>query len=194
MTSLPEVNLGPLSSLADRRQEITETLCSARPTPSRTSSRSYRLPAVQSLGAIAGVMPPVNQAGQQPISDILHMREAAYFEHVGSLKDACPDLESRIGALVAVVNAALLMFLGKRNYWNHGSGPGPAAERGTESAGGVRRLHRGGRQRDRTAPADPPTWGHLRSEQPTGVRRATPTGCSTCSSACTAPMKRQGPV
>jgi len=85
-------------------------------------------PAVQALGATAGIVLLVDHTDQQMkiagsqgyedvtltvwqegpiedhvlISDILRMQEAQYFEHAGALKKAYPDLESRTGALAAV--------------------------------------------------------------------------------------------
>jgi len=138
MTSPPEADLGPFSSLAERLQEITEALAATN--TQQEVVEIVLTPAIRSLGAIAGVVLLVDQADQQLkiagsqgytvgastlwkggpvgdhqlISDILHMREASYFEHVGALRAAYPDLEHLIGALASVANAVIPMFLDNR--------------------------------------------------------------------------------
>ena len=103
----------------------------------RAVTESVLTPTVKALGAVAGIVLLVDQTDQQMkiagsqgyedgaltlwqegpiedhvlISDILRMREARYFEHMGALKEAYPDLESRTGALAATANAVLPMFL-----------------------------------------------------------------------------------
>ncbi|GGO26182.1 GAF domain-containing protein [Deinococcus humi] len=138
MTSLPGSNLEPFASLADHLQQITEAL--AATSTEREVIELVLTPAVEVLGAVAGIVLLVDQADQQMtiagsqgyeaetptvwqessvqghvlIADILRMREALYFEYAGALKEAYPDLESRTGGLAAVANATLPMFLDDR--------------------------------------------------------------------------------
>jgi signal transduction histidine kinase len=138
MTLLPGASLGPSSPLAEYLQEITEAL--AATTTPREVLEIVLTPAVQALGAVAGIVLLVDHTDQQMkiagsqgyeddtltlwqegpiedhllISDILRMREALYFEHAGALKAAYPDIESRTGALAAISNAVLPMFLDGR--------------------------------------------------------------------------------
>jgi signal transduction histidine kinase len=135
MTSLPGIDLGPLTPLADSLQEITEALAATG--TQREVIEIILTPAVQALGAVAGTVLLVDQTDQQLkiagsqgyedvtltlwqegpiedhllISDILRMKEALYFEDAGALKDAYPDLEARTGGRLPVANATLPMFL-----------------------------------------------------------------------------------
>jgi len=119
-------------------QEITEAL--AATSTQREVIEIIVAPAVQALGAVAGIVLLVDQTDQQLkiagsqgyedvtrtiwqegsitdnklIADILRMREAMYFEHAGAMKAAYPELESRTGALTAIANAALPMFLDRQ--------------------------------------------------------------------------------
>ncbi|WP_161883796.1 GAF domain-containing protein [Deinococcus alpinitundrae] len=123
------------STLADYIQEITQSLAAA--STEREVIEIVLTPAVQALGAVAGIVLLANQNDQQMkiagsqgyedvtrtiwqegsltdnqlIADILRMHEALYFEHAGALKAAYPEIESRTGALAAVANATLPMFL-----------------------------------------------------------------------------------
>ncbi len=138
MTSSPSADLGPFSALAASLQEITEALAATG--TQREVLEIVLTPAVRALGAVAGIVLLVDQTDQQLkiagsqgyedvtltiwqegpledhqlISDILRMREARYFEEAGALKEAYPDLERRTGALAAIANAALPMFLDGR--------------------------------------------------------------------------------
>ncbi|WP_407572679.1 GAF domain-containing protein [Deinococcus altitudinis] len=138
MTLSPGPDLGPFALLAENLQDITEALAAA--TTQREVIEIVLTPAVQALGAVAGIVLLVDHTDQQMkiagsqgyedvtltiwqegpiddhvlISDILRMREAVYFEHKGALKEAYPNLESRTGALAAVANATLPMFLDHR--------------------------------------------------------------------------------
>ncbi|WP_407572876.1 EAL domain-containing protein [Deinococcus altitudinis] len=140
MTPPPDAGLGPFASLAEKLQEITEAL--AATSTMREVIEIVLTPAVEALGAVAGIVLLVYHTDQQMkiagsqgyedvtltvwqegpiedhvlISDILRMKEALYFEHVGALKEAYPDLESRTGALAAVANAVLPMFLDDRPF------------------------------------------------------------------------------
>jgi signal transduction histidine kinase len=135
MTLPPGADLGPFSSLGEYLQDITEALA-ATSTP-REVLEIVLTPAVQALEAVAGIVLLVDHTDQQMkiagsqgyeddtltlwqegpiedhllISDILRMREALYFEHDGELKAAYPEIESRTGALAAISNAVLPMFL-----------------------------------------------------------------------------------
>jgi len=137
MTSPPGSDLGPFASLAEDLQEITVALAAA--TTEREVIEIVLTPAVEALGAVAGIVLLVDHTDQQLkiagsqgyedlkltvwqegpvedhvlIADILRMGEARYFEYAGALKEAYPDLESRTGGLVAVANATLPMFLDK---------------------------------------------------------------------------------
>jgi len=137
MTSPPGSDLGPFASLAEDLQEITVAL--AATTTEREVIEIVLTPAVEALGAVAGIVLLVDHTDQQLkiagsqgyedltltvwqegpvedhvlIADILRMGEARYFEYAGALKEAYPDLESRTGGLVAVANATLPMFLDK---------------------------------------------------------------------------------
>ncbi|MFB9993552.1 GAF domain-containing protein [Deinococcus oregonensis] len=138
MPSLPGSDLESFASLAENLQEITEAL--AATSTERQVIEVVLTPAVKALGAVAGIVLLVNQTDQQLkiagsqgyeggaptvwqegpienhvlIADILHMKEALYFESAGALKAAYPDLESRTGGLAAIANAALPMFLDHR--------------------------------------------------------------------------------
>ncbi|WP_161883543.1 GAF domain-containing protein [Deinococcus alpinitundrae] len=135
MTSLFGADSEPFPSLAEDLQEITGALAAA--TTQREVIEIILTPAVQALGAVAGIVLLVEQDDQQMkiagsqgyedltrtlwqegsiednqlIADILRMQVALYFEHAGALKTAYPDLESRTGVLAAIANAALPMFL-----------------------------------------------------------------------------------
>ena len=126
---------GPLASLAERLQDITEAL--AATTTQREVIEIVLTPAVQALGAVAGIVLLVDETDQQMkiagsqgyedgaptiwqegpiedhvlIADILRMKKARYFEDAGALQEAYPELESRTGAVAAVANATLPMFL-----------------------------------------------------------------------------------
>ncbi|WP_407572879.1 GAF domain-containing protein [Deinococcus altitudinis] len=138
MTFLPDDDLRSLDPLSARIQEITQALAATSTT--RSVIEMILTPAVQALGATAGIVLLVDQTDQQIkiagsqgyedvtltvwqegpiedhvlIADILRMKEARYFEDAGALKAAYPDLESRTGALAAVANATLPMFLDQR--------------------------------------------------------------------------------
>ncbi|WP_407572711.1 GAF domain-containing protein [Deinococcus altitudinis] len=138
MTSPPGTELGLSASLAENLQNITEALAATG--TQREVIEIVLAPAVQALGATAGIVLLVDQADQQLkiagsqgyedlnltvwqegkvedhvlISDILRMQEALYFEQVGELKAAYPELERRTGALAAVSSAMLPMFLDRR--------------------------------------------------------------------------------
>ncbi|UQN05063.1 GAF domain-containing protein [Deinococcus sp. QL22] len=138
MTSPPGSDLGPFAALAENLQEIIETLAATR--TEREVIEIVLTPAVNALGAVAGILLLVDQTDQQlkiagsqgyedgtptiwqegpiedhvVIADILRMREALYFEYAGALKEAYPELESRTGGLAAIANAALPMFLDNR--------------------------------------------------------------------------------
>ena len=138
MTSLPGTDLGPLTPLAEYLQEITEAL--AATSTQRGVIEIILTPAVQALGAVAGIVLLVDHTDQQIkiagsqgyedgaptlwqegpiadhvlIADILRMREALYFEYAGALKEAYPDLEGRTGGLLPAANATLPMFLDDR--------------------------------------------------------------------------------
>ncbi|GGR19672.1 GAF domain-containing protein [Deinococcus ruber] len=138
MTSLHDADLGSLDQLSAYIQEITEAL--AATTTQRGVIEIVLTPAVQALGATAGIVLLVNHTDQQLeiagsqgyeddvptlwqegrvehhalIADILHMKEALYFEDAGALKASYPDLESRTGGLLPVANATLPMFLDHR--------------------------------------------------------------------------------
>ncbi|AWN24296.1 GAF sensor signal transduction histidine kinase [Deinococcus irradiatisoli] len=135
MTSPPHADPEPFTPLAEHLQAITEAL--AATTTQREVIEIILTPAVQALGAIAGIVLLVDQTDQQLkiggsqgyedvtltvwqesaiedhqlISDILRMGEAMYFEHEGELRAAYPELEGRTGKLSAVANAVLPMFL-----------------------------------------------------------------------------------
>ena len=135
MTSLPDGDLGLFSPLVEYLQEITDAL--AATSTMRAVTESVLTPTVKALGAVAGIVLLVDQTDQQMkiagsqgyedgaltlwqegpiedhvlISDILRMREARYFEHMGALKEAYPELESRTGALATTANAVLPMLL-----------------------------------------------------------------------------------
>jgi len=128
-------DLGPFASLAEDLQAITVAL--AATTTEREVIEIVLAPAVEALGAVAGIVLLVDHTDQQLkiagsqgyeditltvwqegpienhllIADILRMGEGRYFEYAGALKEAYPDLESRTGGLVAVANATLPMFL-----------------------------------------------------------------------------------
>ncbi|THF70800.1 GAF domain-containing protein [Deinococcus sp. Arct2-2] len=138
MTSLPGSEVGAFASLADDLQEITEALAAA--STEREVIEIVLTPAVQALGAVAGIVllvdqtdqqlkiagsqgyenatPTVWQAGQLEdhvlIADILRMREARYFEYAGALKEAYPELERRTEGLAAIAHATVPMFLDNR--------------------------------------------------------------------------------
>ena len=138
MTSQPSPDLGPFEPLAEKLQGITEAL--AATTTQREVIEIVLTPAVQALGATAGIVLLVDETDQQMtiagsqgyedgvptlwqegpiehhvlISDILRMREARYFETAGELKEAYPELEGRTGGLFPVANATLPMFLDHR--------------------------------------------------------------------------------
>jgi len=135
MTSPSGTDPASFSPLTAYLQEITEAL--AATTTQREVIEIILTPAVQALGAVAGIVLLVNQTDQQLkiagsqgyedvtltvwqegpiedhqlISDILRLREAKYFEYAGALKAAYPELERRTGALIAIANAVLPMFL-----------------------------------------------------------------------------------
>ncbi|WP_407543203.1 GAF domain-containing protein (plasmid) [Deinococcus radiomollis] len=135
MTSQPGADLGPFAPLAAYIQEITEAL--AATTTQREVIEIVLTPAVQAIGASAGIVLSVDETDQQMkiagsqgyedgpptlwqegpindnvlIADILRMKEALYFEDAGALKAAYPELESRTGGLLPVANATLPMFL-----------------------------------------------------------------------------------
>ncbi|WP_161883492.1 ATP-binding protein [Deinococcus alpinitundrae] len=116
-------------------QEITEALAATH--TERDVIEIVLTPAVQALGAVAGIVLRIDHTDQQMkiagsqgyedvtrtiwqegpiedhqlIADILHMHQAMYFEHAGALKAAYPELESRTGGRAAIANAALPMFL-----------------------------------------------------------------------------------
>ncbi|WP_407542171.1 GAF domain-containing protein (plasmid) [Deinococcus radiomollis] len=138
MTSPPGTDLGSLDQLSAYIQEITEAL--AATTTQREVIEIVLTPAVQALGATAGIVLLVDQTDQQMkiagsqgyeegvptlwqegpmedhllIADILRMKVALYFEDAGALKAAYPDLEGRTGGLLPVANATLPMFLDRR--------------------------------------------------------------------------------
>ena len=138
MTSQPSPDLGPFEPLAENLQRITEAL--AATTTQREVIEIVLTPAVQALGAVAGIILLVDETDQQLkiggsqgyedgaltlwqegpiadhalISDILRMKEALYFEYAGALKEVYPQLESRTGVLEVVANAVLPMFLDDR--------------------------------------------------------------------------------
>ncbi|WP_407572913.1 GAF domain-containing protein [Deinococcus altitudinis] len=138
MTSLPGADLGPFAFLVQNLQEITEAL--AATTTQREVIEIVLTPAVQALGATAGIVLLVDHTDQQLkiagsqgyedglptlwqdgpiennalIANILRMKEALYFEDVGALKQAYPELESRTGGLLPVASATLPMFLDHR--------------------------------------------------------------------------------
>ena len=135
MTSSPGTDLGPFSPLAEYLQDITEALAASD--TEREVIEIVLTPAVQALGAVAGIVLLVDHTDQQIkiagsqgyedgaltlwqegpiadhvlIADILRMREARYFEYAGALKKAYPELEGRTGGLLPVANATLPMFL-----------------------------------------------------------------------------------
>lgn len=134
----PDAGLGPFVSLTEKLQEITEAL--AATSTMGEVIESVLTPAVEALGAVAGTVMLVDYSDQRMkiagsqgyedglptlwqegpvedhvlISDIQQMKEALYFEHVGALKEAYPDLKGRTGAIAAVANAVLPMFLDGR--------------------------------------------------------------------------------
>ncbi|WP_161883877.1 GAF domain-containing protein [Deinococcus alpinitundrae] len=138
MTSPLDADLRSLDQLSIYLQEITEAL--AATSTQREVIEIILTPAVQALGAVAGIVLLVDSTDQQMkiagsqgyedvtrtiwqegpiedhqlIADILRMHEALYFEHAGALKQAYPEIESRTGALAAVANATLPMFLDHR--------------------------------------------------------------------------------
>jgi len=138
MTSPASPDLGSLDQLSAYVQEITEAL--AATTTQREVIEIVLTPAVQALGATAGIVLLVDQTDQQIklagsqdyedgvptlwqegpiehhvlIADILRMKVALYFEDAGALKGAYPELESRTGGLLPVANATLPMFLDHR--------------------------------------------------------------------------------
>ena len=138
MTSQPSPDLGPFEPLAEKLQGITEALAATG--TQREVIEIVLTPAVQALGATAGIVLLVDETDQQMtiagsqgyedgvptlwqdgpiehhvlISDILRMKEARYFEHTGALKEAYPELEGRTGGLFPVANATLPMFL---DHW-----------------------------------------------------------------------------
>ncbi|MGY2895086.1 GAF domain-containing protein [Deinococcus sp. UYEF24] len=135
MTSPPGAESEPFAPLAAYIQEITEAL--AATTTEREVIEIVLTPAVQAIGASAGIVLSVDQTDQQMkiagsqgyedglptlwqegpinnnvlIADILRMKEALYFEDAGALKKAYPELERRTGGLLPVANATLPMFL-----------------------------------------------------------------------------------
>ncbi|WP_407541034.1 GAF domain-containing protein [Deinococcus radiomollis] len=135
MTSPHGSDLGSFAPLAERLQDITEALAAS--ITQREVIDIVLTPAVKALGAVAGIVLMVDETDQQMkiagsqgyedgaptvwqegpiedhvlISDILRMKEARYFEDAGALQEAYPELESRTGALAAVANATLPMFL-----------------------------------------------------------------------------------
>ncbi|UBV44124.1 GAF domain-containing protein (plasmid) [Deinococcus taeanensis] len=138
MTSLPGSPLEPFASLAEHLQQITEAL--AATSTDREVIDVVLTPAVQALGAVAGIVLLVDRTDQQLkiagsqgyedghptiwqegsienhvlLADLLRMREALYFEDAGALKASYPDLERRTGGRALVANAALPMFLDHR--------------------------------------------------------------------------------
>lgn len=138
MPSLPGSDLEPFASLAENLQQITEALAATN--TEREVIEIALTPAVQALGAVAGIVLLVDQTDQQLkiagsqgyedgiptiwqegaledhvlIADILRMREALYFEYAGALREAYPELESRTGGLAAIAHATLPMFLDDR--------------------------------------------------------------------------------
>jgi len=140
MTSLPDADHGPVHRLSAYLQDITEALAAA--STEQEVIEIVLTPAVQALGAAAGIVLLVDHADQQIkiagsqgyevspptiwqegsvedhvlIADILRMKEAMYFEDEGALKAAYPDLERRTGGLAAIANAALPMFLDDRPF------------------------------------------------------------------------------
>ena len=138
MSPLSDADLGSSNQLSTYLQGITEAL--AATTTQREVIEIVLTPAVQALGAVAGIVLLVDHTDQQmkiagsqgyedgaltlwqegPIadhvltSDILRMKEALYFEYAGALKEAYPQLESRTLTLEVVANALLPMFLDHR--------------------------------------------------------------------------------
>ncbi|MFC4640379.1 ATP-binding protein [Deinococcus hohokamensis] len=138
MTSLPGSALEPFASLAEHLQQITEALAATR--TEREVIEIVLTPAVNTLGAIAGIVLLVDQTdhqmkiagsqgykdetltawqegsmeGYRLIAEILHMREAQYFENAGALKDAFPELDNRTRGQAVAANATLPMFLDDR--------------------------------------------------------------------------------
>ena len=134
MTSLVGPDLERFTPPAEYLQDITEALAATR--THQEVIEIILTPAVKALGAVAGIVLLVNATDQQLkiagsqgyqdgtliiwqegpvedhvlIADILRLREACYFEQVGSLKAAYPELEARTGALAAVANAVLPLF------------------------------------------------------------------------------------
>ena len=138
MPSAPGAGLGAFFPLADYLQGITEAL--AATTTEQEVIEIVLTPAVQAVGAVAGIVLLVNRPDQQLtiagsqgyedgvptlwqadsaqdhvlIADLLRLREAQYFEHVGALEAAYPELARRTGGRTVVANAALPMFLDNR--------------------------------------------------------------------------------
>lgn len=140
MISLPDADSSPVDRLSAYLQEITGALAAV--STERQVIEIVLTPAVKALGAVAGIVLLVDHTDQQIkiagsqgyedgartvwqegsvddhvlIADILRMKQAMYFEHAGALRTTYPDLESRTGALAAVANAALPMFLDERPF------------------------------------------------------------------------------
>jgi len=138
MPLLPGADSEPLSPLTEYLQEITEALAATG--TQREVIEIILTPAVEALGAVAGIVLLIDQDDQQLkiagsqgyeditrtiwqegalqdnqlVADILRIRQALYFEHAGTLKTAYPEIESRTGGLAAVANALLPMFLDKQ--------------------------------------------------------------------------------
>ena len=134
MNPLSDTAPGQPYPLSEYLQDITEALAATR--THREVIEIILTPAVQALGAVAGIVLLVDETDQQLkiagsqgyqdgtltlwqegpvedhvlIADILRLRESRYFEQVGALKEAYPELEARTGALAAVANAVLPLF------------------------------------------------------------------------------------
>jgi signal transduction histidine kinase len=134
MNPLSDTALGQPYPLSEYLQDITEALAATR--THREVIEIILTPAVKALGAVAGIVLLVDETDQQLkiagsqgyqdgtltlwqegpvedhvlIADILRLRESRYFEQVGALREAYPELEARTGALAAVANAVLPLF------------------------------------------------------------------------------------
>ena len=138
MTSLPDEPTDRLSFLTVQLIGAIQALAAAH---TRAEVVTATLgPALRALGAVAGVLLVVDEAGhslqvagtlghdpgtlslwqdgpidgQVPAADVLRTGHALYFEHTGALKAAYPDLERRTGTVAAVASAVLPMFLAGR--------------------------------------------------------------------------------
>ncbi len=135
MPEQPAASTASPSALAEYLQDVTEALAAAT-----TPADVFRVvlePALQALNAIAGAVLLVNGArnrleiaatqghekdaqtiwqdgpldGNVPAGDALKRHEPLFFEHLGDLTGAYPELEKRTGAVAPVASAVLPMFL-----------------------------------------------------------------------------------